>query len=148
MPATEIMQAYIDDLGRAVMSERFEVYAARIQLPLFILTSAASLTISTLADLEDGFDDYVDMIQSLGVTDMVRTVKMARFIGNDHVVGIYDTRLMDGPRQVLPTFHSKMWISAYDGVWKAIKIHNTTKDSRWPMLLTRLADDPWMPEEF
>ena len=49
---------------------------------------------------------------------------------------------MAGGRQVLPTFHSKMWIACCDGVWKAIKIHNTTHEARWPMLLTRLGLPP------
>jgi hypothetical protein len=147
MRASSILQTYLDDLGHAVMNKRFEIYAARIQLPLSILTSSANITVSNLEDLADGFDDFCDMIQSLGVTDLVRTVRVAQFQGNDHVVGIYETRMMDGRRQVLPTFHSKMWIGSYDGIWKAIKIHNTTNDSRWPMLYTRLASDSWTPEE-
>lgn len=141
MRVSSILQSYLDDIGRAVMNEHFEVYAARIQLPLNILTSSANITVSTVAELENGFDDFCDMMQSLGVTDLIRTVKVARFIGNDHIVGIYETRMMGGRRQVLPTFHSKMWIGTYDGIWKAIKIHNTTNDARWPMLYTRLASD-------
>ena len=147
IPAKEILQSYLDDMGTLVMRERFAEYAARIQLPLNIITSSASLTVRTLKDLEDGFDDFCDMILNLGVSGMIRTVKVARFVGNDHVVGIYETRLMDGSRQVLPTFHSKMWIGTYDRTWKAIKIHNTTNEARWPMLYTRLADTRWLIEE-
>jgi hypothetical protein len=147
MPAKDILQSYLDDMGDIVMRERFEDYAARIQLPLNIITASASLTVRTLKDLEDGFDDFNEMIQSLGVTAMLRTVKIARFIGNDHVIGIYDTRLMGSSRQVLPTFHSKIWIGTYDGLWKAIRIQNTTNDARWPMLYTRLAEAPWPIEE-
>jgi hypothetical protein len=143
-----ILQTYLDEVGKAVLTERFETYCTLIQLPLSILTSSANLTVATVDDLQDGFDEYCDMMRSLGVSDMVRTVKTARFQGNDHIVGIYETRLMDGPRQVLPTFHSKMWIGCFDGVWKAEKIHNTTKDGRWPMLYTRLASDTWPIEEF
>jgi hypothetical protein len=54
---------------------------------------------------------------------------------------------MKQDRLALPRFHSKMWIGCYDGVWKAIRIHNTTKDTRWPMLMTRLASEPWLSEE-
>lgn len=142
-----ILQAYLDDIGAAVLTERFEDYAARVHLPLSILTSAASLKVATLDDLQDGFDDFIEMLQSQGVTDMIRTVKAAVFQGNDHIVGIYETRLLAERRQVVPTFHSKMWIGCYDGVWKAIKIHNTTKETRWPLLLTRLTFDPWTIEE-
>jgi hypothetical protein len=147
MLAKDILQLYLDQMGDIVMHERFEDYCSRIQLPLSILTSSANLKINTLAELEDGFDEFTDMIHSLGVTDMVRTVKGAAFKGNDHIVGVYETRLMKQDRLALPRFHSKMWIGCYDGVWKAIRIHNTTKDTRWPMLMTRLASEPWLSEE-
>lgn len=146
LPKT-ILQTFLDDIGETVMGERFEDYTARIELPLTILTSSASLKITTVEDLQDGFDAFVEMLRSIGVTDMVRTVSNARFQGNDHVVGIYETRLMNGTQQALPTFHSKMWIGLYGGIWKAIRINNTTNDARWPMLLTRLAPSPWTTEE-
>ncbi len=88
------------------------------------------------------------MLHSHGVTEMVRTVQAATFQGNDHIVGVYETRLMAGEKNALPVFHSKIWIGRYDGVWKAIKIHNTTNEARWPMLLTRLSPDLWLSEEF
>jgi hypothetical protein len=147
MQARDILQSYLDDMRDIVMREQFEAYAARIQLPLNLLTSSANITVRTLADLQDGFDDFTEMMQSLGVTDMNRTVKLARFIGNDHVVGIYETRLMKGASLALPPFHSKMWVGSYDGVWKAVKIHNTTKEPRWPMLYTRLGFEHWPLEE-
>jgi hypothetical protein len=140
-----ILQSYLDDVGKTVMMERFDAYAARIQLPLRIITSSASLKVATTEDLKDGFEAFVEMIQSHGVTDMVRTAHAAVYQGNDHIVGVYETRLMNESRQVLPTFHSKIWIGCYGGVWKAIKIHNTTKETRWPMLLTRLPSQS--PEE-
>lgn len=147
MRASTILQTYLDDMGKAVMNEWFEDYAGRIQLPLTILTSSASITVANRADLEDGFDDFVEMIRSHGVTHMQRTVQAATFQGNDHVVGVYETRLMAGEKLALPVFHSKMWIGCYDGVWKAIKIHNTTHEARWPMLLTRLSTEHWLSEE-
>lgn len=147
MRATTILQAYLDEMGKAVMNEWFDVYASRIQLPLSILTSSANLTVRTLADLEEGFDEFVEMIRIRGVTDMLRTVQAATFQGNDHIVGVYETRLMAGDKLALPVFHSKMWIGCYDGAWKAIKIHNTTDEARWPMLLTRLDRDIWLTEE-
>lgn len=147
MQPRSILQSYLDEMGRIVLSERFEDYAARIELPLNLLTSSANIIVRNLDDLRDGFDDFTDMIRSLDVTDMLRSVKVARFIGNDHVVGIYETRLMSGRRQALSTFHSKMWIGTYDGIWKAIKIHNTTDEHRWPMLYTRLGVDHWHFEE-
>lgn len=147
MRASTILQSYLDEMGKAVMNEWFEVYAAQIELPLNIVTSAANLTIRTREDLEDGFDEFVEMIRSQGVTDILRTVQAATFQGNEHIVGVYETRLMAGEKLAMPIFHSKMWIGCYDGVWKAVKIHNTTNEARWPLLLTRLTTDNWLSEE-
>ncbi|HLQ18915.1 MAG TPA: hypothetical protein VK146_08035 [Tabrizicola sp.] len=147
MTASSILQRYLDDMGRAVMNDWFEVYADRIQLPLSILTSSANLTITTLSDLEEGFDEFTEMLRDHGVTQMQRSVRVAGFQGNDHVVGIYETRLLAEDRLALPAFHSKMWIGCYDGLWKAFRIHNTTDEARWPMLLTRLSPELMRSEE-
>lgn len=147
MRANTILQAYLDEMAKIVMNEWFDAYAARVQLPLSILTSSANITVTTRADLEDGFDDFIEMIRSHGVTHMQRAVQAATFQGNDHIVGVYETRLLAGEKLALPVFHSKMWIGCYDGVWKAIKIHNTTNEARWPMLLTRLPTEHWLSEE-
>jgi hypothetical protein len=147
MSASAILQTYLEKMAAAVISERFEVYSAGVQLPFSILTSAANLTISAVADLQDGFDDFTEMLQSRGVTRIVQTVKVAMFEDSDRIVGIYQTRLMDGSRQVLPEYYSKMWIARHDGIWKASRVHNTTNDTRWPIQLTRLAPEPWPTEE-
>jgi hypothetical protein len=137
MGPADILQTYLDDIAQTVMKEQFDAYAARIQLPLRILTSQASLKVATTEDLKDGFESFIEMIQSHGVTDYLRFVHAANFQGNDHIVGVYETRMLSEGRLVLPIFHSKIWIGQYGGAWKAIKIHNTTKETRWPMLLSR-----------
>ena len=147
MTASAILQGYLDQIGSAVMQERFEDYAAMVDLPLNILTSSANLTVATFDDLSDGFDDFVAMMHSYDVTDLIREVKVAGYLDSGQIVGVYETRLMNGPRLVLPTFHSKMWLRHRDGAWKAHKIHNTTNEARWPMLLTRLDTAFWPPEE-
>jgi hypothetical protein len=147
MRADSILQTYLDRMSDLVLRERFEDYCAHVRLPLGILTSSANLTVATIADLQDGFDDFVEMIQSRGVTDMLRIVMDATFDGPDRIVGIYETNLLDGSRPVVPTFYSKIWLSLHDGVWQATKIHNTTRDTRWPLLLTRVQPVKWPPEE-
>lgn len=130
------------------MQERFDDYCARVRLPLNIVTSAANLTIASVEDLMDGFDDFVAMIHSRGVTSMIRPVMGAAFDGPDRIVGVYETRLMDGQRMAMPQFYSKMWIGQFDGVWQATKIHNTTYDPRWPLMLTRVKPGQRPPKEF
>jgi hypothetical protein len=147
MTATAILQAYLDRMGAALMDERFEDYAAGVKLPLTILTSAAALTVATIDDLQDGLDDFIEMIHSRGVTSLLRTVRVADRFQPDQIVGIYEARLMAGSQLAMPTFHSKMWLCRCDGVWKATRIHNTTREARWPMVLSRLSDEFWLPQD-
>lgn len=147
MLASSILQSYLSSMADAVITERFDIYSAGVHLPFSIVTSAASLSVTTVEDLQDGFDDFNEMLQGHGVTRIIQTVKVAMFESNDRIVGIHQTRLMDGSRQVLPEYYSKMWIGCFDGIWKAIRTHNTTNDTRWPIMLTRLAPLPWPTEE-
>ena len=143
----KVLQHYLDHMGNAVMQERFDDYSAGILLPLSILTSAASITVATVEELQDGYDDFIDMIQSRGITEMVRTVIEAREDGPHGIVGVYSTRLEQAGQLVVPEFYSRMWLRRIDGVWKAEKIHNTTLDPRWPLLLNRVPPLPEPPEE-
>jgi len=147
MDAAEILQRFVNHMGDAVMTEQFEPYLAGVHLPLNIVTSSANLTVDTVEDLVDGFDDFCDMMQSLGVSDMVRTVMEARFDGTDQIVGIYETNLMNGNRHVVPPFFSKIWIGRHDGVWQASKIHNTTYNARWPIPMHQVEAAHWPPKE-
>jgi hypothetical protein len=147
MLATEILQKFLDDIGKAVLQERFADYCAAIQLPLNILTASASLNITTVEDLQDGFDDFTDMIQSRGISTMIRVVMDAWFESPDQIVGIYETNLMQGDAHAVPRFYSKMWLGRFDGVWQTTKIHNTINDSRWPILMTNIQPAQWPPEE-
>ncbi|TAG12428.1 MAG: hypothetical protein EAZ40_15715 [Rhodobacterales bacterium] len=148
MHATETLQNFLDFMGEAVMSERFEAYLTGVRLPLNIITSAANLKVETVEDLVEGFDDFCDMIQSQGVSDMVRTVMEARFEADDLIVGIYETRLLNGDRPVVPTFYSKIWLERHSGVWQASKIHNTTYNARWPILIHQVEAAHRPPKEF
>lgn len=147
MSAEAIVQQYLDVVGDAVMARRFEDYSARIQLPFNIVTSAANLFVKDLADLEDGFDDFIDMLASQRVDNMIRVVKEAQLHGRDDISGIYETNLLSGSTRVVPAFFSRIWLHRFDGVWKATKIRNTTRDSRWPIQLHNVQSAAWPPLE-
>jgi len=147
MQAKEILQQFLDEVGNAVMRDLFEDYSAHVHLPLSILTSAANLSVETQEDLRDGFDDFTEMLRSRGCTDMLRIVMDAWFEGPETIVGIYETNLIDGTQHVVPQFYSKMWLGRFDGVWQTTKIHNTTQDQRWPILLTQVPSVTWPPKE-
>jgi hypothetical protein len=129
------------------MADRFDDYQAHIHMPFNLVTSAANLFVTDLADLESGFGDFVDMLASQRVDAMIRVVKEARRHGPDEVSGIYETNLLAGGRRVVPAFFSRIWLHRFDGVWKATKIRNTTRDNRWPIQLHNVQSAAWPPLE-
>jgi hypothetical protein len=143
----DILQSHLDAVGVAVLTGNSDAGAALFQLPFSIVTASASLKIVTSEDLLDGLDDFAAMLRSYGVTEMRHRVRVASFQDGEHVVGVYETRLMDPRRQALPTFHSRMLIGRRGADWQTISVHNTTNETRWPMLLTRLSSEYWLPEE-
>jgi hypothetical protein len=145
--AADVLQRYLDDIGAAVMEGRFDAYRAGVQLPLNILTSAANLTVATEADLRDGFADFTEMLRQKAVTGMIRIVMEAWYESADSVVGIYETNLISGDQHVVPPFYSKIWLGRSGALWRADKIHNTTQDRRWPLLLARVDPVQWPPKE-
>lgn len=147
MAANVVLQNYLDEMSHSVMSERFEDYSALVQLPLRIVTTSATLTVTTLADLEDGFDDFTDMMLAQGVTELRRTVHEAAFQGKDGLAGIYETRMLNGTELVVPVFYSKMWLIRVQGAWKVTRVRNTCNDGRWPMLFCDVQPVQGPPEE-
>ncbi len=135
MTAVEILERFLDAVGKAVVDGRLEVYAQHVILPFVLETASATLTVATLDDLAEGFDTYGEMLADLGVTSIQRKVIRAFAPTPGRVHGQYTTRLMAGNVQVAPMFWSQTQIDLIDGVWKSGFIRNTTTDGRWPVMM-------------
>lgn len=138
----EILERFLETVGQAVVDGRLEVYARHVSLPFVLETASATLTVTTMDDLEEGFDTYGEMLADLGVTSIQRKVIRAFAPTPDRVHGQYTTRLMAGNLQVAPMFWSQTQIDLIDGVWKAGFIRNTTTDGRWPVLMPNTCRPP------
>lgn len=129
------------------MSDQFDRYSSHVDLPFRLVTAAAELTVESMDDLHDGFDDYVSMLGDLKVTTLLRSVIDASFEGDDRVVGLFETTHMSSDKIVVPKFYSKIWIQRIDSVLKATCIRNTTKDERWPIITHKVDSAAWPPKE-
>ena len=116
-------------------------YEQLVLLPFNLETSKANLVVTTAKDLQDGFDDFTDMLESQGTTDMIRSVKRAHYTRDGDVVGEYETELLKGSQRVVPPFRSNIRIRNTGGVWAAVAISNNTTSQRWPVLIPRVAED-------
>ncbi|WP_135448143.1 hypothetical protein [Tabrizicola caldifontis] len=148
MTATETLQKFLDGIALALMQGNFESYRDFVELPLSIITSTANLIVGTEEDLVEGFDELCDMLCCRGASEARLIGRQARFDGSDRIIGNYESHYLCDGIPLIPTFYSRIWLERRDGAWKATRVHNTTSETRWPILLTRVEPNQELPMEF
>lgn len=148
MAASEAFQHYLDRVALALMHGNFEAYRDCVELPLSIVTSAANLVVRTEDDLAEGFDALCDMLCCRGASEARLVGLQSRFEGPDRIVGVYESHYLCNGLPLMPPFFSRIWLERRNGLWKATSVHNTTSETRWPILLTRVETDQRLPMEF
>lgn len=130
-----------------VMDGDFGGFANHMVVPFTLVTASANLSVATLDDLQDGFDDFVSMLEDMNVTALLRKVIDAQFISGSMINGTYSTVHLCGDAVVVPEFYSRIWLRHIDGIWKATEIRNTTRNERWPIICHKVDSAAWPPKE-
>lgn len=142
MPALQLLQSYLDEIGTAVLRGDWETYRSHVQLPFTLITEAATLTVSTEADLRQGFDSFHDMLQFQKVTDYVRLAESAVEIDDHLISGRYVSHFIAGSHRILPPFRSTMTLRLLGNTWRAVAITNSTSNMQWPIQMPRVDQPP------
>lgn len=135
----QILEAYLGRVAEAVMQDDFETYADHVALPFVLVTDVTTLVVKDLAELEHGFEAFVEMLQSQGVTDYLRVVESAVLSDDGLVTGRYVSHLLRGDAPVVPAFRSRIGLRLQDDRWRAVSIANAMNNARWPILLPVVA---------
>lgn len=130
MIAHRILQDYLDAVGRAVMEDDFATYADHVSIPFVLATAATTLVIKSVEELEHGFDSFVELIQSQGVTDYVRAVESAVMTDDGLISGRYVTHLLSDGTPRHPSFASRIGLRHEDDRWRAVTIANDLANAR------------------
>lgn len=138
MIAHRILQDYLDAVGRAVMEDDFATYADHVSIPFVLATAATTLVIKSVEELEHGFDSFVEMIESQGVTDYVRVIESAVMSDDGLISGRYVTHLLSDGTPKHPPFTSRIGLRLEDDRWRAVTIANDLTNARWPIILNEL----------
>ncbi len=140
MHASAILQAYLDEVGRAVMADDWDGYRQCIDLPCHIISTHDSKVVSTVEDLKAGFVQFRDTLRAQRVTDYVRLVEAAAQLDRDLISGLYVSHLIAGSQRLIPPFKSEITLRLVGNNWRTVSVTNTLANSRWP--LVRLAVFP------
>ncbi len=140
MNTAGLLQSTLDDLSKAVCTDDFALYEKHVLLPFNLVTDRANLYVTTLQDLEEGFDAFVCGLQAKGATSMIRLVETAHFTARGDIHGTYVTHLMGGGLPVAPPFRSEVTLRNVDGIWKACTISNSMQNASWPIMIPQIED--------
>jgi hypothetical protein len=131
----QILEEYLDLMGRAIMADDFDTYADQISLPFVLVTEVTTLVIQNVAELEHGFDAFVEMMQSQDVTEFRRVVESAVVSDDGLVSGRYVTHILRDGQPIVPPFGSRIGLRFEDDRWRAVSIANSLTNARWPIIL-------------
>ncbi len=139
MDAPTLLQCYLDEVSVAVMQGDWVGYEAHVCLPFHLVTQTANLTVSTQAELRQGFDAFRETLHLQHITDYIRLVESATQLDPDLITGQYMTHLLAGGQRVINPFRSSITLRLIGNQWRAASITNALANSRWPISMPKLA---------
>ena len=145
MHASAILQAYLDEVGRTVMTDDWNGYNQCVDLPCHIITDNENKIVATTEDLRAGFDMFCSNLHAQRVTDYIRLVDSAQQQDPGLIRGRYITHMIAGSQRLMPPFMSEITLRLVGNRWRAVLVNTALANSRWPLI--RLEINPDTPIE-
>ena len=138
MPALQLLQSYLDEIGTAVLVGDWETYRNHVHLPFTLITETTTLNVTTEAELKRGFDSFHEMLKFQRVTDYVRLAESAVDISDHLISGRYVSHFIAGSHRIVPPFRSTMTLRLVGNTWRAVAITNSISNMQWPIQVPRV----------
>lgn len=141
MPAMELVQSYLDEIGTAVLVGDWDTYRNHVELPFTLITETATMVVASEEDLRKGFDSFHDMLKFQKVTQYIRLADSAVALSDTLISGRYVSHFMAGSHRIVPPFRSTMTLRLIGNSWRAVAITNSLSNMQWPIQVPRV-DQP------
>lgn len=141
MDASDLLQAYLDEVSAATLKGDWDTYREAIALPCAVISHHESKIVATEEDLRAGFDDFVSTLRAQKVTDYIRLVEQAAQLDHDLISGSYVSHLIAGTQRIIAPYRSIMTLRLAGNRWKAASVTNGLANSRWPLIRLNLPED-------
>lgn len=142
MQATRIAQTYLDEVAALVMADDWDGYTDAICWPFLLITHETSLSFPAPEDIRPVYHDFRTLLVSQRVTDLIRLVETAQQIDDSLISARYVTHLMAGSLRIMEPVLSSISLRLEGNRWRAASITNAVSNSRWPLLMPKLGEDP------
>jgi hypothetical protein len=138
MPAMQLVQSYLDEIGNAVLVGDWATYRNHVILPFTLITETATIVVTTEEDLRAGFDSFHAMLQFQRITQYIRLVETAVDLSDTLISGRYVSHFMAGAHRIVPPFRSTMTLRLVGNSWRAVAIVNSISNMQWPIQVPRV----------
>ena len=135
-----VMQDVLDVQSHAFLNGDVAAIRNTINLPYRRMTMDMDVIVETEADLRIGMEAFAGSLVSLGVNHFIRLATDAEFLNDDIIEGHYVTHALRNAMQMVPSYHNRIVLQNFDGVWRTIELESKLEARKWPISLLRVAD--------
>ncbi|MBV2358462.1 hypothetical protein KUH32_01625 [Thalassococcus sp. CAU 1522] len=127
-----IFQAVLDEITAAFLTNDVDRLHKSVRLPVLFHTQRGAQVMKTEDELRRDLALYQAEFELHRVTDIVRRTIAVHPLGQSRLVGQYNTHILSGTTQVVPSFESTMHLElGDDGAWRASSVLNAMGHLNW-----------------
>lgn len=121
-------------LTTALLGGDFPLYQTVMQVPLRVEPrKGKAYELHTIAELEQDFRLYHDILKTQGVTDIFRENVQVLPLEHDWVEVTFRTNILRNANRVVDPFHSQFVLRPCDGDWRVSEIRSTLGHINWTL---------------
>ncbi|NVK45443.1 MAG: hypothetical protein HWE33_03990 [Rhodobacteraceae bacterium] len=130
MNAAEFRE-FLDDISTCFITGDFTLWASRILLPFSMVTQQGPVFMTTLEELRENFDLYLQAGTVMRLDDIFRRPISLEDCRDGTFIGTYETELLSHGHRATEPFTSSALIHATDGGYKMSSIMNARGHHSW-----------------
>ena len=146
--AEAIYQVHLDSATASLLRGDFDTFQHLVSIPHHMTTETVVIVVKSLSEMKDLFDQFSQMYANAGLTDFIRTVREAKFVGPDEIIGTHISHQIRNGQRILPPYPNRArLVRGSDGAWRETHCANAILNNFENFKLwTRVADEPRLPE--
>lgn len=132
LAAFGIFQDILNAVTQQYLSGDLEGLHQLVDYPLLMQSRQGKRMITTLDELSEDFSLYQNEFRIHGVTDIIRTVKSADFVGPNQISGSYSTIIFGNGGIIVDPYESTMTLNLHqDGKWRMAAVLHSLGHLNW-----------------
>ncbi|MEQ6201628.1 hypothetical protein ABMC88_01115 [Sulfitobacter sp. HNIBRBA2951] len=146
MPAV-IYQRLADRISDRLLAGDLDGCIACLQLPFSLATNGGATVYSEVEQLRAALDASYQSMRVRKITDHIRLVQEAQFVGPDKIIGTHTTNtLVNGLRDIAPYLSRMVLDRGRDAIWRVSSADHAIENTAFPVLRPAVEDGDHLPD--